>query len=44
MSRLIWAEATRLLSRRLTGMAMIAVLLGLAGYQLVVNDVFSSRG
>ena len=41
MTRLIWAEATRLLSRRLTGIAMVAVLLGLAGYQLVVNDVLS---
>ena len=41
MTRLIWAEATRLLSRRLTGMAMIALLLVLAGYQLVVNDVLS---
>jgi ABC-2 type transport system permease protein len=41
VTRLIWAEATRLLSRRLTGMAMIALLLGLAGYQLVVNDVLS---
>jgi ABC-2 type transport system permease protein len=39
--RLIWVEATRLLSRRLTGIAMITVLLGLAGYQLVVNDVLS---
>jgi ABC-2 type transport system permease protein len=41
VTRLIWAEATRLLSRRLTGIAMVAVLLGLAGYQLVVNDVLS---
>ena len=42
MSRLIWAEVTRLLSRRLTGIAMIVILLGVAGYQLVVNDALSA--
>jgi ABC-2 type transport system permease protein len=41
VSRLVWAEASRLLSRRLTGIAMIALLLGLAGYQLAVNDALS---
>jgi ABC-2 type transport system permease protein len=41
VSRLIWAEITRLLSRRLTGIAMIVILLGIAGYQLVVNDALS---
>ena len=41
MTRLIWAEITRLLSRRLTGIAMIVMLLGVAGYQLVVNDALS---
>jgi ABC-2 type transport system permease protein len=39
--RLIWAEMTRLLSRRLTGIAMIVMLLGVVGYQLVVNDALS---
>ena len=42
MTRLIWAEVTRLLSRRLTGIAMIVILLGVAGYQLVVNDALSA--
>jgi hypothetical protein len=41
MTRLIWAEATRLLSRRFTGIALIALLLGLCGFQLVVNDALS---
>jgi len=41
VTRLIWAEITRLLSRRLTGIAMIVILLGVAGYQLVVNDALS---
>jgi ABC-2 type transport system permease protein len=41
VTRLIWAEITRLLSRRLTGIAMILILLGVAGYQLVVNDALS---
>jgi ABC-2 type transport system permease protein len=41
VTRLIWAEITRLLSRRLTGIAMIVMLLGVAGYQLVVNDALS---
>ena len=41
MTSLIWAEITRLLSRRLTGIAMIMMLLGVAGYQLVVNDALS---
>jgi ABC-2 type transport system permease protein len=41
VTRLIWAETSRLLSRRLTGIAMIVMLLGLAGYQLVVNDALS---
>jgi ABC-2 type transport system permease protein len=41
MTRLIWAEISRLLSRRLTGIAMIVILLGVAGYQLVVNDALS---
>jgi hypothetical protein len=39
--RLIWAEITRLLSRRFTGIAMIVLLLGLAGYQLVINDALA---
>jgi ABC-2 type transport system permease protein len=41
VTRLIWAEISRLLSRRLTGIAMILILLGVAGYQLVVNDALS---
>jgi ABC-2 type transport system permease protein len=39
--RLIWAEITRLLSRRFTGIATIVLLLGLAGYQLVINDALA---
>ena len=41
VTRLIWAEVSRLLSRRLTGIAIIVMLLGLGGYQLVVNDALS---
>jgi ABC-2 type transport system permease protein len=41
VTRLIWAEITRLLSRRLTSIAMILILLGVAGYQLVINDALS---
>jgi ABC-2 type transport system permease protein len=41
VTNLIWAEVSRLLSRRLTGIAMIVMLLGIAGYQLVVNDALS---
>ena len=41
MTRLIWTEVTRLLSRRFTGIAMIMLLLGLAGSQLVLNDALS---
>ena len=41
MSRLVGAEVSRLLSRRFTGIAMILLLLGLAGYQLLVNDALS---
>jgi ABC-2 type transport system permease protein len=41
VTRLIWAEITRLLSRRLTGIAMIVILLGVAGYQLVINNALS---
>jgi ABC-2 type transport system permease protein len=41
VTRLIWAEINRLLSRRLTGIAMILILLGVAGYQLVINDALS---
>jgi ABC-2 type transport system permease protein len=41
MIRLLSAEATRLLSRRFTGIALVALLLGLGGYQLVVNDSLS---
>ena len=41
MIRLLSAEATRLLSRRFTGIALLALLLGLGGYQLVVNDSLS---
>jgi ABC-2 type transport system permease protein len=43
VTRLIWAEITRLLSRRLTGIAMIVILLGVAGFQLVVNDALSPQ-
>jgi ABC-2 type transport system permease protein len=41
VTRLIWTEVSRLLSRRFTGIAMIVMLLGIAGYQLVVNDAIS---
>jgi len=41
MMRLVLAEAHRLLSRRFTRLALIALLLGLAGFQLVVNDALS---
>ena len=41
MTRLVWAEVTRLLSRRFTAVALIMLLLGLGGYQLVVNDSLS---
>jgi ABC-2 type transport system permease protein len=41
MSRLVWAEVTRLLSRRFTGIALVVLLLGLGAYQLVVNDSLS---
>ena len=41
MTRLIWAEVTRLLSRRFTGIALITLLLGLTGSQLVLNDALS---
>jgi ABC-2 type transport system permease protein len=41
VSRLVWAEVTRLLSRRFTGIALVLLLLGLGGYQLVVNDSLS---
>jgi len=41
VTRLIWAEASRLFSRRFTGMALLALLLALSGYQLVVNKALS---
>jgi ABC-2 type transport system permease protein len=41
VTRLVWAEVTRLLSRRLTGIALIILLLGLGGSQLIVNDALS---
>ncbi|HEX3197095.1 MAG TPA: ABC transporter permease, partial [Propionibacteriaceae bacterium] len=41
MSRLVRAEVNRLLSRRFTGIALIILLLGLSGYQLVVNLALS---
>jgi ABC-2 type transport system permease protein len=41
VTRLIWAETTRLLSRRFTGIALIMLLLGLAGSQLVLNDALA---
>ena len=41
MTRLIWPEVTRLLSRRFTGIALVLLLLGLAGSQLVLNDALS---
>jgi hypothetical protein len=41
VTRLIWAEVSRLLSRRFTGIALIMLLLGLAGSQVVLNDALS---
>jgi ABC-2 type transport system permease protein len=41
MIRLLGAEATRLLSRRFTGIALLVLLLGLGAYQLVVNKSLS---
>ena len=41
MTRLVAAEISRLLGRRFTAIALIVLLLGLGGYQLVVNDSFS---
>jgi|SRR5215217_226672 len=41
MIRLLGAEATRLLSRRFTGLALLVLLLGLSGYQFVVNESLS---
>jgi len=41
VTRLIWAEASRLFSRRFTGMALLVLLLALSGYQLVVNKALS---
>ena len=41
MSRLVWAEVTRLLSRRFTVIALVVLILGLGAYQLVVNDSLS---
>jgi ABC-2 type transport system permease protein len=41
VTRLIWTEVTRLLSRRFTGIALVLLLLGLAGSQLVLNDALS---
>src|SRR5262245_4170122 len=41
MRRLVAAEIIRLLSRRFTGIALILLLLGLAGYQLVGNKSVS---
>lgn len=41
MIRLLGAEATRLLSRRFTGLALLVLLLGLGGYQLVFNESLS---
>jgi ABC-2 type transport system permease protein len=38
---LFWAELTRLLSRRFTGIALVVLLLGLGGYQVVVNESLS---
>ena len=37
MTRLVAAEISRPLSRRFTAIALIVLLLGLGGYQLVVN-------
>lgn len=41
VTRLIWTEVTRLLSRRFTSIALVLLLLGLAGSQLVLNDALS---
>jgi len=41
MTRLVAAEISRLLSRRFTAIALLVLLLGLGGYQLVVNDSLS---
>jgi ABC-2 type transport system permease protein len=41
VTRLVWAEVTRLLSRRFTGIALIVLLIGLGGFQLVVKDALS---
>jgi ABC-2 type transport system permease protein len=41
VTRLIWAEASRLFSRRFTAMALLVLLLALSGYQLVVNKALS---
>jgi ABC-2 type transport system permease protein len=41
MIRLLGAEATRLVSRRFTGLALLVLLLGLGGYQFVVNESMS---
>ena len=41
MIRLMGAEATRLFSRRFTGLALLVLLLGLGGYQLIVNQSLS---
>ena len=41
MTRLITAEIARLLSRRFTSIALIVLLLGLGGYQLIVNKSLS---
>jgi ABC-2 type transport system permease protein len=38
MTRLLWAELNRLRSRRFTLIALLAVFLALAAFQLVVND------
>ena len=42
MTRLIWAEVTRLLSRRFTGIALVLLALGLTGSQLVLNDALAT--
>jgi ABC-2 type transport system permease protein len=41
VTRLVATEVTRLLSRRFTSIALILLLVGLAGYQLVVNEALS---
>jgi ABC-2 type transport system permease protein len=41
MIRLLWAGATRLVSRRFTSLALLVLLLGLGAYQLVINDSLS---